>query len=195
MPTFVDVPEIKLIRTDTTLDLSQKAEKVCLDVPPAVVEVLWRANKTVVGVTTLCEKITCTQKKKTFFLNFFFALGGPLRTWWRSFIDVEEAPSRAPASPKRGQAWTRYSVKGTAVAKPGDQDRWQEPRLEKTRHGVETYKFFQNWLRVPEPRSVGVLALSGRNKNVVGVSTARGRQPSNLIWTEWTELIKRAIRS
>ena len=24
------VPEIKLIRTDTTLDLSQKAEKVCL---------------------------------------------------------------------------------------------------------------------------------------------------------------------
>ena len=29
MPTFVDVPEIKLIRTDTTLDLSQKAEKVC----------------------------------------------------------------------------------------------------------------------------------------------------------------------
>jgi len=30
MPTFVDVPEIKLIRTDTTLDLSQKAEKVCL---------------------------------------------------------------------------------------------------------------------------------------------------------------------
>ena len=27
MPTFVDVPEIKLIRTDTTLDLSQKAEK------------------------------------------------------------------------------------------------------------------------------------------------------------------------
>ena len=25
------VPEIKLIRTDTTLDLSQKAEKVCLD--------------------------------------------------------------------------------------------------------------------------------------------------------------------
>ena len=30
LPTFVDVPEIKLIRTDTTLDLSQKAEKVCL---------------------------------------------------------------------------------------------------------------------------------------------------------------------
>ena len=30
MSTFVDVPEIKLIRTDTTLDLSQKAEKVCL---------------------------------------------------------------------------------------------------------------------------------------------------------------------
>ena len=30
MPTFVDVPEIKLIRTDTTLDLSQKAEKVCI---------------------------------------------------------------------------------------------------------------------------------------------------------------------
>ena len=29
MPTLVDVPEIKLIRTDTTLDLSQKAEKVC----------------------------------------------------------------------------------------------------------------------------------------------------------------------
>ena len=29
MSTFVDVPEIKLIRTDTTLDLSQKAEKVC----------------------------------------------------------------------------------------------------------------------------------------------------------------------
>ena len=29
LPTFVDVPEIKLIRTDTTLDLSQKAEKVC----------------------------------------------------------------------------------------------------------------------------------------------------------------------
>ena len=25
------VPEIKLIRTDTTLDLSQKAEKVCLN--------------------------------------------------------------------------------------------------------------------------------------------------------------------
>ena len=31
MPTFVDVPEIKLIRTDTTLDLSQKAEKVCFN--------------------------------------------------------------------------------------------------------------------------------------------------------------------
>ena len=29
MPTLVDVPEIKPIRTDTTLDLSQKAEKVC----------------------------------------------------------------------------------------------------------------------------------------------------------------------
>ena len=27
---MVLVPEIKLIRTDTTLDLSQKAEKVCL---------------------------------------------------------------------------------------------------------------------------------------------------------------------
>ena len=27
-PTIVNVPEIKLIRTDTTLDLSQKAEKV-----------------------------------------------------------------------------------------------------------------------------------------------------------------------
>ena len=26
------VPEIKLIRTDTTLDLSQKAEKVCLSI-------------------------------------------------------------------------------------------------------------------------------------------------------------------
>ena len=34
MPTFVDVPEIKLIRTDTTLDLSQKAEKVCFKLRP-----------------------------------------------------------------------------------------------------------------------------------------------------------------
>ena len=28
------VPEIKLIRTDTTLDLSQKAEKVCFELHP-----------------------------------------------------------------------------------------------------------------------------------------------------------------
>ena len=73
MPTFVDVPEIKLIRTDTTLDLSQKAEKVCLDLPPPVVEVLWRANKTVVGVTIFCEKNTRKKKNPAnFFLNFFF---------------------------------------------------------------------------------------------------------------------------
>ena len=38
MPTFVDVPEIKLIRTDTTLDLSQKAEKVWFSVVPGKVQ-------------------------------------------------------------------------------------------------------------------------------------------------------------
>ena len=52
MPTFVDVPEIKLIRTDTTLDLSQKAEKVCFRVVPGWVlkaarrpKGLWMAQK------------------------------------------------------------------------------------------------------------------------------------------------------
>ena len=31
------VPEIKLVRTDTTLDLSQKAEKVCFVVKGAAI--------------------------------------------------------------------------------------------------------------------------------------------------------------
>ena len=51
MPTFVDVPEIKLIRTDTTLDLSQKAEKVCFRLvsephlkPPGRPRRLWMAQ-------------------------------------------------------------------------------------------------------------------------------------------------------
>ena len=46
----------------------------------------------------------------------------------------------------------------------------QEPRLEKTRHGVETYKFFQNWLRVPEPRSGAIYDLSGGDKTLMGAS-------------------------
>ena len=71
MPTFVDVPEIKLIRTDTTLDLSQKAEKVCLDLAPTVVEVLWRANKSVVGVAYFTQN-TCIFT--TFFVSFFVAV-------------------------------------------------------------------------------------------------------------------------
>jgi len=44
MSTFVDVPEIKLIRTDTTLDLSQKAEKVCLIRASEPALVAWGRN-------------------------------------------------------------------------------------------------------------------------------------------------------
>ena len=40
---MVLVPEIKLIRTDTTLDLSQKAEKVCL--PPRLAPLFYRAAR------------------------------------------------------------------------------------------------------------------------------------------------------
>ena len=49
MPTFVDVPEIKLIRTDTTLDLSQKAEKVCFRLVPGSVIKAANAPKVLVG--------------------------------------------------------------------------------------------------------------------------------------------------
>ena len=51
----------------------------------------------------------------------------------------------------------------------------QEPRLEKTRHGVETYKFFQNWLRVPEPRSGLVFGLSGRDNALMGAGQKYGQ--------------------
>ena len=49
MPTLVDVPEIKLIRTDTTLDLSQKAEKVCFFKAFALAFVPSRANDALGG--------------------------------------------------------------------------------------------------------------------------------------------------
>lgn len=47
----------------------------------------------------------------------------------------------------------------------------QRPRLEKKISvGVETYKFFQNWLRVPEPRSGAIYDLSGGDKTLMGAS-------------------------
>ena len=43
------VPEIKLIRTDTTLDLSQKAEKVCFDQRTSCIYSAW---------CLLCDEVT-----------------------------------------------------------------------------------------------------------------------------------------
>ena len=38
------VPEIKLIRTDTTLDLSQKAEKVWVEQENTIIFIDWKKN-------------------------------------------------------------------------------------------------------------------------------------------------------
>ena len=51
----VPVPEIKLIRTDTTLDLSQKAEKVCLGAAtPVSIQAFVVRNEPVVDHSTQC---------------------------------------------------------------------------------------------------------------------------------------------
>ena len=40
---------------------------------------------------------------------------------------------------------------------PAARDREHKASLEKNSHGVETYKFFQNWLRVPVLGPGGVI--------------------------------------
>ena len=66
---MVLVPEIKLIRTDTTLDLSQKAEKVCSET--------WSKNlfflfsKLVSDFRTQKLFWFCNFKKKTFYRESF----------------------------------------------------------------------------------------------------------------------------
>ena len=52
------VPEIKLIRTDTTLDLSQKAEKVWVKQENTIIFIDWKKN--------------FKNGKKKFFFFFFF---------------------------------------------------------------------------------------------------------------------------
>ena len=49
------VSEIKLIRTDTTLDLSQKAEKVCVQGDPKRLIKEWFRNSVAGGFSSFCD--------------------------------------------------------------------------------------------------------------------------------------------
>ena len=153
MPTFVDVPEIKLIRTDTTLDLSQKAEKVCsehvlhrylyCDTPNNrfmggkktwIFFILrdWAIEKKGKKKRVQNKKENSSKKKK------LRCVEGPLKhDRGRLLTKPLEAKSGS-----RGQALKIVRQAKLPGAKPQGQT-W------KNRHGVETYKFFQNWLRVP----------------------------------------------
>ena len=106
----MDVPEIKLIRTDTTLDLSQKAEKVCFWVGPA-------------------GRIIATTLSKVLLQHRPPPAGRGPRSKAASSAD------RIFGS-YRGQWHSRPFTSNNAVKQC-------------SQHGVETYKFFQNWLRVP----------------------------------------------
>ena len=98
---MVLVPEIKLIRTDTTLDLSQKAEKVCSTQPLIVFQsiICWSHFGELVVVTTgslrsqknlqvkkkhqvkVSKKRACAPKKDQ---RLFFVKGKSKKTGWIS---------------------------------------------------------------------------------------------------------------
>ena len=107
MSTFVDVPEIKLIRTDTTLDLSQKAEKVCLIRAPKIAYVAcrWNSHLTIRKFSgALHEHVRFEHTWKKMHTEFcrktkMICFKVISQTWWRSFIDKSH-PKRRKSGPR-----------------------------------------------------------------------------------------------
>ena len=108
MPTIVDVPEIKLIRTDTTLDLSQKAEKVWLWPRPEILKVPQDCAIPFMGLSILQRQQIPPQPRN-------FAPFQPATTWpnenfekidkWRANRDPDGAKS--DRLPRCCQKWVK----------------------------------------------------------------------------------------
>ena len=105
MPTFVDVPEIKLIRTDTTLDLSQKAEKVCFKQCSASLMNPFAPSDPLWGPGICWARNTC---KMTLFSTFFHLISSLFSFALKSLESMMEAFSQTSAHKGRGLLKTRF---------------------------------------------------------------------------------------
>ena len=161
MPTFVDVPEIKLIRTDTTLDLSQKAEKVCFCLVFCLALYRTGSNKRVTGprktefLAQFSTQILTSSISAKFSSKNSSKFQGSLVSWLRLFIlthtgVLSESPWQTKTICHRNQTLKK-----------------------------QAYKFFQNWLRVLFRTNFTTLLLYTWKQTSFGINLGTaGSEPS-----------------